>query len=1160
MFTAAAPLSGALSPSAGNFRLIPGHFDSTSGDGLLLQSQIRGQSNYLARINKTSITNGIPLQPLVPKMAPETLSSKTDETIQSTALPGAIVTPTAFGRTPGQFSVSSTGGATYTIPLRAPPGAGRAQLKLALTYNNRAPNGIMGMGWSIAGLSAITRCNKTVAQDGAAGPVTLQLSSTYSDRFCLDGKQLKLTSSSYGYANSTYATEIETFSLVAAGSTMVGNGPASFTVTTKNGLVYTYGGTTDSEVLAGSSGTIRTWALSQIADRVGNKISLVYQQSNGGYRIDHILYPTTASGQGPFYEMLFTYGARPTNDIPSAYIDGYLVTEPNQLNSITTEVYPAGTVIKTYNLAYTQSTTTNRNILTALQECSASTCLPSTSIGYQASAQGWSTTAGSVSTTGIPVLADLNGDGLPDLVYVDYATTTLFVQLATSTGFAAPVHTGFSASKILGVGRFLGNGQQQLLVSGAILNYNSTSGTFSSAAAPAAYGIQVADIDGDGLDDLVTIPGLGFGQSMRSYHNTTVPPGPVTFGAPVVIYTASSTQLLRPTSVFGGGIVTADFNGDGRADILAVATTSNNSIVYVTPLLSNGASSAFTPLTTFQYSSNAGFPLETAPIITDWNGDGCSDFITTNTSGSLVAVQVSNCAGGFTEIDTALSTSAVNFGYSVDWDGDGRQDLLYVSPLVNGSLYLLRSTGTGYGASTLIRSSLYPTAIADVNGDGLPDLMVATGLQQGGANTYYLHNGANTPPDVATSFTDGFGMNQSPTYVALTNTSYYSKYSTAVYPEQDYQFPLYVVNQFTASDGTGSTYQDSFYYYGARSQVQGRGFEGFATRRTYDSRNALYTYDYYQQTFPYTGLEYQRIVSNGTHYTQEVTSTPNTQTLTGLGGYQTRWFTYLSPETTTLWETGGSKDGDQILQSTKTTTFGDGYGNPTQIVVSTTDQDSASPVSPFNGLTWTRTINSTFYNDTTHNCLGLLDTLSDQSAVPGQTTQTRNDSYLADTTNCRITQETIEPNVSGLQVTTVYGFDTCGNTSSVAVTGENPNGTAMTTRTTSYNYSYLTSRCQLPEQISNALGQATSIAYNYNFGVPATVTDPNTLVTSYLQDDYGRNTRVTRPDSTYTTTSFSSCSASQCWGVTNLHFYVIDIDYGSDASWTCPVSVDSLSS
>src|SRR5882724_10391303 len=114
-----------------------------------------------------------------------------------------ILSPAAYaavGRTPGGFAVSQTGAATYTIPIWAPPGPGGVQPRMALVYSSQQGSSTLGVGWSLNGLSSITRCNLTFAQDAAPAPVALVVS----DGYCLDGQRLRLTSGTYGVAASTY--------------------------------------------------------------------------------------------------------------------------------------------------------------------------------------------------------------------------------------------------------------------------------------------------------------------------------------------------------------------------------------------------------------------------------------------------------------------------------------------------------------------------------------------------------------------------------------------------------------------------------------------------------------------------------------------------------------------------------------------------------------------------------------------------------------------------------------------------------------------------------------------------------------------------------------------------------------------------------------------
>jgi RHS repeat-associated protein len=605
-------------------------------------------------------------------------------------------------------------------------------------------------------------------------------------------------------------------------------------------------------------------------------------------------------------------------------------------------------------------------------------------------------------------------------------------------------------------------------------------------------------------------------------------------------------------------IKSADFNADGRADLLVpVATSGSYSWV---PLISNGFSANGT---VNALTALPGTAAGLAQVI-DWNGDGCSDLFT---GGGLL---VSNCAGGF--ITYALPsgvgpviypTAHVVFPFVVDWDGDGRQDLMYLhSP--DHVWHVLKSNGGDPNTATDIASIPYDAEnksyyTLSQTGDGRPDLAVYSYLTPNTILTWYPHNGSQVSQDLATSFTDGFGMNQTLSYVPISNASNFTKSSGTHYPEYDYEGPTYVVGQLTASDGAGSSYQNQFQYSGALFNAQGRGFEGFGQRSTYDSRNGVYTIDSWLQSFPYTGM-----LSNRKRQIAPLTvlstwsGTPSSQ-VSGGTGYEQRFFPFLSSTTQQQYEVG-TKVGQAVKQTQTTYTYGDGYGNPTQIVETITDQDTQTPVSPFVNQVWQTITTSSYLNDTSTAawCFGLPQSVQVQKIVPAisgisstQTTQTRNDQYTPDANHklCRIHIHTQEPTVPALTTATTYGYDGCGNISNVSVVGTNSNGTAMTARATGYDFNYSSGRCQFPEAITNAVGEKTTRTYNYNFGVLATKTDANQLQTSWQQDDYGRTLRETYPDNTYDTWSYQSCNTSNNFcGVADLRMLVQNQTFGSDGS------------
>ena len=193
------------------------------------------------------------------------------------------ITLKPVGSTAGVAGVSATGAATYTIPIWCPPGTNGMTPQIALVYNSQGGNGIMGMGWSISGLSAITRVNKDIYHDGEVTPVYFD----GRDKFALDGTRMILKSGYYGATWSEYALETEDFSNITYN--LYGS-VDFFSVRKKDGTLYEYGntdGNNDDACLRknGGSSPSLLWSLKRITDVNGNSMEFSYYKNESNRRL-----------------------------------------------------------------------------------------------------------------------------------------------------------------------------------------------------------------------------------------------------------------------------------------------------------------------------------------------------------------------------------------------------------------------------------------------------------------------------------------------------------------------------------------------------------------------------------------------------------------------------------------------------------------------------------------------------------------------------------------------------------------------------------------------------------------------------------------------------------------------------------------------------------
>lgn len=81
------------------------------------------------------------------------------------------------------------------MPIKVGPGMNGHQPNLALAYNSQQGNSVLGMGWSISGLSQISRCGNNLYYDNKTKGIAMD----NTDGFVLDGVRLIKTNTYSSY-------------------------------------------------------------------------------------------------------------------------------------------------------------------------------------------------------------------------------------------------------------------------------------------------------------------------------------------------------------------------------------------------------------------------------------------------------------------------------------------------------------------------------------------------------------------------------------------------------------------------------------------------------------------------------------------------------------------------------------------------------------------------------------------------------------------------------------------------------------------------------------------------------------------------------------------------------------------------------------------------
>ena len=352
----------------------------------------------------------------------------------------------------------------------------------------------------------------------------------------------------------------------------------------------------------------------------------------------------------------------------------------------------------------------------------------------------------SLTTPGMPATltsVDVNGDGKPDLIVVsndtDTAAAIVSVFLGNGDGTYQP-RTDYTTSLDTGyvtVADVNKDGHPDLIVAGfplsgsasdpaveVFLNNGGSTGTFGTAInGPAlpdftAQNAAVADFNKDGNPDIATNDGhilLGDG-------------------------TGHFSLMAGSQFVAAGNLVAADFNNDGKMDIATVAAaTGNNNQETVGIFLGNGDG-------TFTAGNRYGDLFGVNNIgVSDLDGDGNPDLILgfsdpngfgpASGSGSYVYFMLGRGDGTFAGATAYDTPSGFTIGPPfalADFNGDNIPDIVTTTKAPGLSLYTLIGNGAGAFAPGVTK------AITATNVGGNPPLVLAGELTSATSNDAIL--------------------------------------------------------------------------------------------------------------------------------------------------------------------------------------------------------------------------------------------------------------------------------------------------------------------------------------------------------------------------------------------------------------------------------------
>lgn len=652
------------------------------------------------------------------------------------------------------------------------------------------------------------------------------------------------------------------------------------------------------------------------------------------------------------------------------------------------------------------------------------------------------------------IFIDVNGDGLPDQLQRQLDWTAEGVAINRGVPNGSGTHTAWN---LLGR-RPTGNGQVLVVNHSDFYKYRLPRDIAAKGSNMYVYGTEVADLNGDGLPDMLyydTNVASGVSEAWLNTGNGWTPNN--AYSSPVKIGHNGANQ----------GVGFLDVNGDGIPDLLK---NDNGSVAFHYGT-GSGFGSNFSYLTApYHLDGATGNAAEAAgSLFGDINGDGLVDQVwyKKNSSGTTLSrgAKLNNWGqtGRLWKVTNAFGVSAeINYAPLTERDA------------ANNFLVYTKGTGLAAGQSHVMGPMYVVESVTHEDGAG------------GSKVVEYAYSGLRAQHQR--------GMLGFEKVVALE-----SRVEPAPPAGGN---PLNVLSRSTTQ------YAQAWPYIGMPvSSVTEVKVDALGWRKVADS-SAFYKtvildyagYNPISPTAPALTLADSPVIAVNSKKTILPYAWQSFE-----NGYNPDDSSLQSPAALSKKKTTLSSP-----ISAQTPPF-DGYGNTLSIEIDTTGPDNR---------THKLTTTSEYTNNATTWRLGRLTESAAlqeyyDTTIPGNASNVRAASFLYNAQGLLAT-EVVDPDGEGhidnTYLRTDYTYDSFGNVITKTVKGGGL-PTAGRAVTTQYD-----SKGRFPIWTDNALGHRETYSYNPWWGAPNSQTGPNGLTTSWTYDGFGRPTRETRPDTTVSET------------------------------------------